>query len=155
MSSIDRVREYLQARGLDAQVVELAKSTRTAQMAADAIGTELGSIVKSLVFIADDATILALVAGDKRADLTKLGQALNAAQVRIASADEVREKTGFAIGGVPPVAHSNAMPTLIDGSLGRFETVYAAAGSPRAIFPIEFKMLTKLTQGRLADITED
>jgi Cys-tRNA(Pro) deacylase len=155
MGSVDRVQEYFRARGLETRVVELDKSTRTAQMAADAIGTELGSIVKSLVFIADDATVLALVAGDKRADLTKLGQALKASHIRIASADEVREQTGYAIGGVPPVAHREAIPTLIDGSLGRFETVYAAAGSPRAIFPIEFKTLTELTQGTLVDITED
>ncbi len=155
MSSVERVQEYFRARGLDTRVVELDKSTRTAQMAADAIGTELGSIVKSLVFIADDATVLALVAGDRRADLKKMGEALKAAQVRIASADEVREKTGYAIGGVPPVAHREVMPTLIDGSLGRFKTVYAAAGSPRAIFPIEFDMLMEVTQGKLADITED
>lgn len=155
MSSVDRVQEYFRAKGLDTRVVELDKSTRTAQMAADAIGTELGSIVKSLVFIADSATVLALVAGDKRADLAKLSQALKASHVRIASADEVREKTGYAIGGVPPVAHREAMPTLIDGSLGRFKTVYAAAGSPRAIFPIEFNALMQVTQGQLADITED
>jgi Cys-tRNA(Pro) deacylase len=155
MSSVDRVQEYFRTKGLDTRVVQLDKSTRTAQMAADAIGTELGSIVKSLVFIADDATVLALVAGDKRADLTKLSQALKATHVRIASADEVREKTGYAIGGVPPVAHREAMPTLIDGSLGRFKTVYAAAGSPRAIFPIEFNTLMQVTQGQLVDITEE
>jgi Cys-tRNA(Pro) deacylase len=154
MSSVDRVQEFLQAHGLDTRVVELDKSSRTAQMAADAIGTELGSIVKSLVFVADGAIILALVAGDRRADLTKLSQAAQAGQIRIANADEVREKTGYAIGGVPPVAHRDAMPTLIDRSLGRFKTVYAAAGSPRAIFAIEFTALTELTRGRLVDITE-
>jgi Cys-tRNA(Pro) deacylase len=154
MSSVDRVQEYLRAQGLDTRVVELDKSSRTAQMAADAIGTELGSIVKSLVFVADGAIILALVAGDRRADLAKLGQASQAGQIRIANADEVREKTGYAIGGVPPVAHRDAIPTLIDESLGRFKTVYAAAGSPRAIFAIEFESLTELTQGRLVDITE-
>jgi len=154
MSSVDRVQEFLQATGLDTRVVQLDKSTRTAQMAADAIGTELGSIVKSLVFVADGAIILALVAGDRRADLAKLGQASQTGQIRIANADEVREKTGYAIGGVPPVAHKDTIPTLIDQSLGRFKTVYAAAGSPRAIFAIEFTTLTELTQGRLVDITE-
>ena len=155
MGSVERVQEYLRGKGVDTRVVELDKSTRTAQMAADAIGTELGSIVKSLVFIADGVTTLVLVAGDKRADLSKLSQALEAKQVRIANADEVREMTGFAIGGVPPVAHHPALPTVIDQSMDRFQTVYAAAGSPRAIFSINFETLKDLTQGRLADITED
>jgi len=154
MSSVDRVQEFLKAHGLSTRVVELDKSTRTAQMAADAIGTELGSIVKSLVFVADGATTLALVAGDRRADLTKMAQAFGATEIRIANADEVREKTGFAIGGVPPVGHWPLLPTLIDRSLGRFATVYAAAGSPRAIFPIEFQKLVELTQGSLTDIVE-
>lgn len=155
MSSTDRVQEYLTQNGVDCRVVELDKSTRTAPMAAEAIGTELGSIVKSLIFIADDKIVLALVAGDKRADLTRLARALGAGKVRIASAEEVRDETGFAIGGVPPVGHRAPLPTIIDRSLGRFETVYAAAGSPRAIFPIHYNKLLELTQGKVADITED
>jgi prolyl-tRNA editing enzyme YbaK/EbsC (Cys-tRNA(Pro) deacylase) len=154
MSSVNRVQEYLTQRGVTIQIVELDKSTRTAQLAADAIGTELGSIVKSLIFVAGDQTVLALVAGDQRADLQRISQVLGAASVRIATADEVREKTGFAIGGVPPLGHSAPMPTLIDRSLGRFATVYAAAGSPRAIFPISFQTLVELTAGQLSDITE-
>jgi Cys-tRNA(Pro) deacylase len=155
MSSTDRVQEYLKQHGVGSQVVELDKSTRTAQMAAEAIGTELGSIVKSLIFMADDEVILALVAGDKRADLAKLGQVLGSQELRIATADEVRDKTGFAIGGVPPVGHRNSLRTIIDQSLGRFETVYAAAGSPRAIFPIQYAKLLELTQGEATDIIED
>ncbi len=154
MSSVERVQEYLIRHGVDSRVVELDKSTRTAPMAAEAIGTELGSIVKSLIFIADGEVVLALVAGDRRADLLKLAQELGVSEVRIASAEEVREKTGFAIGGVPPVGHHLPLPTLIDRSLGRFKTVYAAAGSPRAIFPIEYDKLLELTQGKVADITE-
>jgi prolyl-tRNA editing enzyme YbaK/EbsC (Cys-tRNA(Pro) deacylase) len=72
----------------------------------------------------------------------------------IASADEVREATGYAIGCVPPIGHQTAMPTWIDSSLGRFETVYAAAGGPRVIFPIAYVTLAKLTEGRTADLTE-
>jgi len=154
MSSVDRVQDYLTQHGVNSKVVELDKSTRTAPMAAAAIGTELGSIVKSLIFVADEQTILALVAGDKRADLHKLRQVVGTNNMRIASAEEVREKTGYAIGGVPPVGHSIPMPTLIDESLGRFTVVYAAAGSPRAILPIEFQKLVELTQGKLTDITE-
>jgi len=154
MSSVERVQEYLIQHGVNSRVVELDKSTRTAPMAAEAIGTELGSIVKSLIFIADGEVVLALVAGDRRADLLKLAQELGVSEVRIASAEEVREKTGFAIGGVPPVSHHPPLPTLIDRSLGRFKTVYAAAGSPRVIFPIEYDKLLELTQGKVADITE-
>ena len=154
MRSTDRVQEYLTQHDVDSKVIELDKSTRTAQMAADAIGTELGSIVKSLIFVADDRIVLALVAGDRRADLTKLGQILAANKVRIAKADEVREQTGYAIGGVPPVGHRDPLPTVIDQSLGRFETVYAAAGSPQAIFPVRYDKLCELTQGNVTDITE-
>ncbi len=117
-------------------------------MAAEAIGTTLGSIVKSLIFVADGKVVLALVAGDKRASTEKLTDALGADGVRIANADEVREQTGYAIGGVPPVAHTEPLTTVIDQSLSRFETVYAAAGSPRAIFPIRYTELLALTQGK-------
>jgi Cys-tRNA(Pro) deacylase len=153
--SVERVRQYFQDNGLDISVVELDKSTRTAQLAAEAIGTELGSIVKSLLFLADGKPALVLVAGDRRADAKKLAQVLEAKKVKIADADTVRAETGFAIGGVPPVGHHTPLPTIIDRSLSRFETVYAAAGSPRAVFPIAYDMLLQVTAGRVADVTED
>jgi Cys-tRNA(Pro) deacylase len=153
--SVDRVRQYFEDNGLDISVVELDKSTRTAQLAAEAIGTELGSIVKSLVFLADGKPALVLVAGDRRADTKKLAQVLEARKVKIADADTVRAETGFAIGGVPPVGHDTPLPTIIDRSLGRFETVYAAAGSPRAVFPVAYDMLLQVTAGQVADVTGD
>ena len=147
--------QYCQDNGLDISVVELDKSTRTAQLAAEAIGTELGSIVKSLVFLADGKPALVLVAGDRRADTKKLAQVLEARKVQIADADTVRAQTGFAIGGVPPVGHHTPLPTLIDRSLSRFETVYAAAGSPNAVFPIAYDILLQITAGQVVDVTED
>lgn len=153
--SVDKVRQYFRDHGLAINVVELDKSTRTAQLAAEAIGTELGSIVKSLLFLADGKPTLVLVAGDRRADTRKLAQALGAQKVQIADADTVRAETGFAIGGVPPVGHQKPLPTLIDRSLSRFETVYAAAGAPNAIFPIPYEKLLQITAGRVADVTED
>jgi Cys-tRNA(Pro) deacylase len=147
--------QYCKDNGLDINVVELDRSTRTAQLAAEAIGTELGSIVKSLVFLADGRSALVLVAGDRRADTKKLARVLEAKKVKIADADTVRAKTGFAIGGVPPVGHHTPLPTIIDRSLGRFETVYAAAGSPNAVFPIAYDMLLQVTAGQVADVTED
>ncbi len=155
MSSVDRVQQFFLSRGIDIRVVELDKSTRTAQLAAEAIGTDLGSIVKSLVFLANGETTLVLVAGDKRADTGKLTNVLGIDSIRIATADEVREKTGFAIGGVPPVGHADRLRTLIDRTMQRFSTVYAAAGSPRAIFPIDFRQLVDLTGGELVDIVEE
>jgi len=155
MTSVDRVREYLKHCGLTIEVMELAESTRTAALAAEAVGSPLGSIVKSLVFLADGKPVLVLVAGDKRADHRKLEKILRAKQVMIADADQVREATGFAIGGVPPVAHRTKLPTLIDKNLGRFETLYAAAGSPRAVFPISYEALVEITEGQLADVTGD
>lgn len=152
---VEQFEQYCKDNGLDLSVVELGKSTRTAQLAAEAIGTELGSIVKSLVFVADGKPILVLVAGDRRADTKKLAQVLEAQKVKIADADTVRAETGFAIGGVPPVGHHAPLRTIIDQSLGRFETVYAAAGAPNAVFPIAYDVLLQVTAAQVADVTED
>ncbi len=154
MKSVARVRRYLKRWGLDAKVMELSASTRTAREAAEAVGAELGSIVKSLLFLADGKPVLVLVAGDRRADPEKLAKVLKAKRVMIADAETVREVTGFAIGGVPPVGHKTKLPTFIDRSLARFDALYAAAGSPHAVFPIPYRQLLEVTEGIVADITE-
>src|SRR5438552_16991333 len=102
-----RLQGQLQALGLDAEVRELADSTRTAQEAADAVGVELGQIVKSLVFVAADGPVLCLCAGDRRVDVAKLG-----GDARQAQPDEVRAATGFAIGGVPPLGPARPLPAV-------------------------------------------
>jgi prolyl-tRNA editing enzyme YbaK/EbsC (Cys-tRNA(Pro) deacylase) len=153
MKGPDRVQAALEAAGLAIEVVKLSDSARTAQLAAEAISTELGSIVKSLVFLADGEPVLVLVAGDRRADPAKLKALLQARRVVIADAERVKQETGFSIGGVPPVGHLWPLSTWIDRSLGRFETVYAAAGHPHAVFPIAYETLVQLTNGRVADIT--
>jgi prolyl-tRNA editing enzyme YbaK/EbsC (Cys-tRNA(Pro) deacylase) len=150
----ERVQAALASAGLDIEVIQLEKSARTAQLAAKALQTELGSIVKSLIFLVDDRPVLVLAAGDRRVDTRKLGRLLSADKVAIADADAVRQETGFSIGGVPPVGHVKELPTWIDGSLGRFQTVYAAAGGPHAVFPIPYPMLVRLTGGQVADVTE-
>lgn len=149
-----RVQAALKAAGLDTSIVKLEESARTAQLAADALGTALGSIVKSLLFLADGEPVLVLVAGDRRADSAKLKGLLGARRVKIADAEGVRRETGFSIGGVPPIGHSQPLPTWIDESLGRFETVYAAAGHPHAVFPVAFEALMRITGGHIADVTE-
>jgi Cys-tRNA(Pro) deacylase len=153
MRGPEHVQAVLTGAGLDVQVVTCAESTRTAQQAAEALGTELGSIVKSLILLADGEPVLVLMAGDRRADLSKLKRMLGARRLIIPDAERVRQGTGFDVGSVPPVGHHRRLPTWIDASLGRFEVVYAAGGSPHAVFPIAFETLIRLTNGRVADVT--
>src|SRR5204863_3856950 len=127
-----KLQERLHDLGLDVEIRELADSTRTAQEAADAVGAELGQIVKSLVFVNRDGPILCLCAGDRRVDTGKLGDG-----VRQATRDEVREATGFAIGGVPPLGHERQVPTVVDESLNRFETLWCAGCTRPAVLPVE------------------
>jgi len=126
-----RLRHRLRGLGLEVEVRELTDSTRTAAEAAAAVGVEVGQIVKSLVFTDGESPLLCLCAGDRRVDTEKLG-----AGVRQARGDEVREATGFAIGGVPPLGHDRPLRTVVDVSLRRFETVWCAAGTPYAVFPV-------------------
>ena len=131
-----RFQDRLAELGLEAEVRELAASTRTAAEAAAAVGVEIGQIVKSLVFVNREGPLLCLCAGDRRVDTTKLGD-----DVRQATGDEVREATGFAIGGVPPVGHDRPVRTIVDGSLRRFATVWCAAGTPHAVFSVATEAL--------------
>lgn len=141
----------LAAAGSGARPLALNATARSAEDAAASIGTALGSIVKSLVFIIDGAPVMALVAGDRRCDTAVLAAALGrAGPVRRADAGTVRATTGFAIGGVAPVAHDRTLPVAIDASLERFETVYAAAGHPHCVFATSFRELERLTGGTVA-----
>jgi prolyl-tRNA editing enzyme YbaK/EbsC (Cys-tRNA(Pro) deacylase) len=132
----ERLQSRLRELGLDVEVQELDASTRTAAEAAAAVGVEVGQIVKSLVFVEDGAPVLCLCAGDRRVDTSKLGE-----NVRQARGDEVREATGFAIGGVPPLGHDRPVRTVVDSSLRRFETVWCAGGTPHAVFPVATEAL--------------
>jgi prolyl-tRNA editing enzyme YbaK/EbsC (Cys-tRNA(Pro) deacylase) len=147
-----RLQERLRELGLDVEVRELADSTRTAAEAAAAVGAEVGQIVKSLVFVRDDGPLLCLCAGDRRVDAAKLG---DGARARPARADEVREATGFAIGGVPPLGHDRPLPTVVDESLRRFSLLWCAAGTPHAVFSVETeRLLAALPDATVADVTE-
>jgi prolyl-tRNA editing enzyme YbaK/EbsC (Cys-tRNA(Pro) deacylase) len=142
-----RLQERLHELGLDVEIRELSDSTRTAQEAADAVGADVGQIVKSLVFVDDDGPVLCLCAGDRRVDTAALGEG-----VRQARGDEVRDATGFAIGGVPPLGHDRPVRTVVDSSLRRFETVWCAGGTPHAVFPVQTKALIGAIPG--ADVRE-
>jgi prolyl-tRNA editing enzyme YbaK/EbsC (Cys-tRNA(Pro) deacylase) len=129
-------------------VRELPQSTRTAQDAAAAVGCELGQIVKSLVFVADGEPVMCLCAGDRRVDTALLGT-----DVRAARAEEVRDATGFAIGGVPPLGHDRPLRTVVDESLRRFDTIWCAAGTPNAVFAVGTEaLIAAIPQAELADV---
>jgi prolyl-tRNA editing enzyme YbaK/EbsC (Cys-tRNA(Pro) deacylase) len=153
--SVQRVRDALAARGLAAEVKELAASTRTAQEAAAAVGCDVAQIVKSLVFrgTGSGRAVLALVSGSNRASEALLSAAAGEPVAR-ADADFVRERTGFAIGGVPPLGHREAVTVVIDRDLMAFPVVWAAAGSPNAVFAVAPADLERVTGGRVADVKQ-
>ncbi|HET7263744.1 MAG TPA: YbaK/EbsC family protein [bacterium] len=152
--AVARVRAALAAAGVEARVVEFAESTRTARDAARAVGTSIGQIVKSLTFLADGRPVLVLASGANRVDTAKVARLAGAARVEKATADATREATGFSIGGVPPVGHRTALPVYVDAALLAYDVVYAAAGTPHAVFPIEPSALVRVTAGTVGDIAE-
>jgi prolyl-tRNA editing enzyme YbaK/EbsC (Cys-tRNA(Pro) deacylase) len=146
--AVRRVQAALAAKGSRAEVIELEATARSAKDAADALGVALGAIVKSLVFTIDGAPVMALVAGDRRCAVEALPGAFGRRGLVLrADAERVRAVTGFVIGGVAPLGHPRPLPTAIDDSLGRFETVYAAAGHPFCVFPTTVLELSLLTGG--------
>jgi len=146
-----RVADTLAAMDVETMVIEFAESTRTAEEAAAAIGTRVAQIVKSLVFMAGAAPVLALVSGTNRLDTARLRE-WTGAPPRRASADEVRTATGFAIGGVPPIGHAQSLRTFIDRDLTQYDVVYAAAGTPHAVFAIAPAELARITGGQIIDL---
>ncbi|MEQ8665893.1 MAG: YbaK/EbsC family protein [Rhodospirillales bacterium] len=145
---VRRVRQALAAGGYGDRVIELADTARSAREAADTLGVELGAIVKSLVFTVGKTPVMALVAGDHRCLEENLPRALNLeGEVGRLDADTVKLVTGFSIGGVAPVGMTRLLPTVIDRSFKRFDTVYAAAGHPHCVFPASVTDLKRLTRG--------
>ncbi len=140
--------------GLDIEIVEFDQTTRTAQEAADAIGCDVAQIVKSLCFSANEHPVMALVSGSNQLDTRKLATLIGVGRKKIkrASAAAVKEATGFSIGGVPPFGHKNPLPIYIDADLMEFEIVWAAAGTPFAVFAIKPEQLIECSHGQIADI---
>jgi len=151
---VKRVQELISKFDSKLKVIVLNTTARTAKDAATSLKCEVGAIVKSLLFKADDTFLICLVPGDKRCSLNKLKKILNKKDVRMANADEVKANTGFSIGGVAPIAHLKKLNILIDKSLGRFQSVFAAAGHPNSIFKIEYNQLVQMTKGEVKEITE-
>jgi len=151
---VQRVASALQAAGHPHAPRMLDDACRTAQQAADALGIAVGQVAKSIIFrrLSDDAVVLVITSGDRRVDAAKV-EALVGALGR-ADAAFVKARTGFSIGGVAPIAHAEPGVTLIDRELLRFDTLWAAAGHPHAVFALSPHDLERLTGAPLADVTE-
>lgn len=153
--SVQRVARVLQQQGHAHMPRMLADSARTAQEAADALGVQVAQIAKSIIFRrkADDVAVLVVTSGDRRVDEKKVDALVG--KTGRADADFVRARTGFAIGGVSPLAHAEPPVTLIDRELLRFEDIWAAAGHPKAVFRLTPGDLQRLTGAPVADVTQE
>ena len=152
--SVKRAEKSLKEFDPKLSVILLNSSARTAQEAASSLGCEVGAIIKSLLFKTGNSFTLCLVAGDQKASLNKIKKILKKKDVSMASAENVKDITGYTIGGVSPVGHLNKIDILIDNSLDRFDDLYAAAGHPNCVFKINFKDLQLITNGSIKDIIQ-
>tara|TARA_B100000700_G_C14969460_1_gene820577 strand:- start:617 stop:1099 length:483 start_codon:yes stop_codon:yes gene_type:complete len=151
---VRRVQEKLKEFDQNYEVIVLDSSARTAKEAAESLKTDVGSIVKSLLFRSQNNFILCLVSGDKRCSLNKLKNIKKLKDISMANPQSVKEVTGFTIGGVSPIGHLEKIEIYIDKNLKRFEKIYAAAGHPNCVFEIDFENLSIITKGTIEDITE-
>ena len=149
-----KVQDALAALGIDREVIELPVIAKTSQQAAAAVGVAVAQIAKSLVFTSNGHPVLVIASGANRVDERKL-ERLTGGKIRKADADTVKRATGFAIGGVPPVAHAGQLPTFIDRDLLQLQLIYAAAGVPECVFPLSPEELLRATGGTVADLKED
>ena len=152
-SSAQKVQEVLKVLGLELQVVELQETTRTSADAARAVGCEVGQIAKSLVFRGQrtQRPILVIASGSNRVNEKRVGELISEPLGK-ADADFVRQKTGFVIGGVPPVGHAEKLEVFIDEDLLRYSEIWAAAGTPNAVFRLTPSDLVRMTDGRVIGI---
>tara|TARA_B100000401_G_scaffold46199_1_gene27125 strand:+ start:221 stop:700 length:480 start_codon:yes stop_codon:yes gene_type:complete len=150
--SVKRVAKILNEFDVNLKVEVLNSSARTAEDAAKSLNCKVGAIVKSLLLKTNDDFILCLVSGDNRCSLNKIKKIINIKDVSMADAEEVKNQTGFSIGGVSPIGHLKKINILVDISLSRFENIYAAAGHPHSIFKTTYKQLLQLTNGKEEDL---
>ena len=151
---VKRAEKSIKEYNNEMSVIVLDSSAKTAIEAASSLGCEVGAIVKSLLFKTENTFTLFLVSGDKKASLNKIKKTLNIKDASMASPDDVKNITGYTIGGVSPVGHLNKIEIFIDHSLARFENLYAAAGHPNCVFKTNFDDLQKITNGFVKDITQ-
>ena len=157
--AVRRVLDAAERKGIELEVSVFAESTHTAEEAAAALGAELGQIVKSLVFVVPGEAgelepILCLVSGVNRVDMARLAAVTGEPAIRRATAREASDLTGFTIGGIPPIGHSRAVRVIMDPDLGRYETVWAAAGLPTAVFPVAPATLRMLSNAEVTPLAQ-
>ena len=152
-SSAQKVQEALKVHGVACQVIEMKQTTRSAQDAADAVGCQVGQIAKSLIFTGKNSNqpILVIASGPNRVNEKAIGRYISE-PLSMAKVEFVREHTGFAIGGVPPVGHPKPLKTFIDEDLLEFEEIWAAAGTPKAVFKLTPEELKKITNGQVVSV---
>jgi prolyl-tRNA editing enzyme YbaK/EbsC (Cys-tRNA(Pro) deacylase) len=152
-SSAQKVQDALDAFGLHLQVVELPASTRSALEAAQAVNCQVGQIAKSLVFMSQKTSrqVLVIASGANRVNERRIGELLGEAIAK-ADADFVRQRTGFVIGGVPPVGHVEPVETFIDEDLLKYEHIWAAAGTPQSVFQLNPVDLLRMTSGKIVSV---
>jgi len=148
------VGEFLLANGMENRIHSFTDSTENAYLAAQALGVELGQIVKSVILLADKDPVLVLMSGDMNVHTKKLKNVLGARKVRIADAETVLQVTGYPVGAVPPIAHRETIPTYLDESLNRYSNIYPAAGTTSTMFSTTFDELMKLTQAKIIDVAQ-
>ena len=151
---VKRVQDFIRKYNSNLEIIVLDTTARTANDAANSLKCEVGAIVKSLLFEAENNFLICLIAGDRRCSLNKLKKILQKKDVSMANAEEVKINTGFSIGGVAPVAHKKNLNIFIDKSLNRFQDVFAAAGHPNCVFKITYDELIKITNGSEKELSE-
>ena len=152
MGDHERVSEYLSKSGAKYELREFGESTKNSALAAQVLGCSVAEIAKSIVFVGEKTAVV-IISGDKRVDGARLANVVGA-KLRVAKADEVRDRTGFPIGGVPPFPHREGIAVLIDSSLTRFARVWAAAGTPNSVFGIDTVDLFRLLGSKPVDVAE-
>ena len=151
---VKRAKKSIKAFDSNLKVIVLDQTARTANEAATALGCKVGAIIKSLLFKAGKDFVLCLVSGDRRCSLNKLKKILKEKDVSMANPKDVKKITGYTIGGVSPVGHLIKIKIFIDENLKNFESIFAAAGHPNAVFEIDFESLISLTSAQISEITE-
>ena len=152
-AKLKRVQDYIDGFGLGLKAFELEETTRTSELAAAALGVEVGQIAKSILFMADAQPVMVVASGDVKIKSGKLKRIAGASRVKMADAPTVKEYTGYDVGGVCPLALPVRMRIFLDQSMKRFPVVYAAAGTPRSVLPVKMDQLETVTGGEWADLT--
>ena len=146
------VHDSLRAAGIAGEIVVLPDAASTAPLAAAALGVQVGAIANSLVFWSDGEPVLVMTSGAHRVDTAALAERLGRGSITRASADQVRDATGQAIGGVAPTGHPAPLTTVVDEDLAAFDEIWAAGGTPHTVFPLTYDELVKLTGGTVATV---